>query len=469
MRHIGLGFALVSLLALSGCGGDDGAGGGNAGTGNVSGQGGSATGGNGGSGTGGSGTGGSATGGTGGSGGGTGGSVGLPTCDPLPAPTGTTVDVTPGDAGNLHSMIQSAGPNTTFVLADGTYAISSTLQLSKAGVSLRSASNDAQKVVIDGQYQVNELVAVSASDVTIADITFTHAVDHAIHAYPPSENVDVKNLTVYRARLVDNGEQFIKINNIAGQPGYIDDGRVECSEFLLTDAGRPHIETAVSGCYTGGIDAHNAWNWVVRKNRFEGIYCETGLAEHAIHFWKGSRDTLVENNVILDCARGIGFGLGGGAGERQYPDNPYGGEMLAHFDGIIRNNVVWANIPFYDTGIEIDEAKTPKVFHNTVVSGTGATNMFSAIDARFASTITVIQNNLTDKITQRDGAQATLGNNLESTPLGDFVSAGSDFHLVPGASDAIDQGMQVSDPGLDIDGDAHDTGAPDIGCDEFKP
>jgi hypothetical protein len=279
----------------------------------------------------------------------------------------------------------------------------------------------------------------------------------------------VKNLVVYRARLVDNGEQFIKVNNIAGQLGYIDDGRVECSEFLLTDEGRPHIETAVSGCYTGGIDVHNAWNWIVRKNRFEGIYCETGLAEHAIHFWKGSRDTLVENNVIIDCARGIGFGLGGGAGERLYPDNPYNGEMLSHFDGIIRNNVIWADIPWYDTGIEIDEAKTPKVFHNTVVSGPGATNMFSAIDARFASTITTIQNNLTDKITQRDGAQATLGNNLEATPLTDLVSAGTDFHLVAGATDAIDQGMQVSDPGLDIDGDAHDNGAPDIGCDEFAP
>lgn len=95
--------------------------------------------------------------------------------------------------------------------------------------------------------------------------------------------------------------------------------------------------------------------------------------------------------------------------------------------------------------------------------------MFSAIDARFDSTITIIQNNLTDKITQRDGAQATLGNNLESTPLSDFVGAGTDFHLVAGAADAIDQGMVVSDPGVDIDGEAHDTGTPDIGADEFHP
>ncbi len=333
-----------------------------------------------------------------------------------------------------------------------------------------SKSDDATKVTIDGQYTVAELIAVSASDVTIADVTLTHGVDHAIHAYPPAANTDVKNLVVYRARLVDNGEQFIKINNIAGQPGYIDEGRVECSQFLMTDAGRPHVESCCGGCYTGGIDAHNAWKWVVRKNQFEGIYCDgAGLAEHAIHFWKGSRDTLVENNTIINCARGIGFGLGGGGGERKYPDNPYGGAMLAHFDGIIRNNVIWADNPWFDTGIEIDEAKTPKVFHNTVVSGSGATGFFSSIDARFSVTDTVIQNNLTNKITQRDGAQATLGNNLESTPLSDFVSAGSDFHLTAGASDAIDQGMVVSDPGVDIDGETHDVGAPDIGADEAQP
>jgi hypothetical protein len=72
----------------------------------------------------------------------------------------------------------------------------------------------------------------------------------------------------------------------------------------------PSAHRAGLRLYTGGIDAHQARDWVVRANRFTGIYCEDGeVAEHAIHFWTGSRDTLIENNVIVNCSRGIGLGL----------------------------------------------------------------------------------------------------------------------------------------------------------------
>ncbi len=447
----------------SSSGGGSGVGGGGAG-GTSGGGGSSASGGGGGaSGSGGSGTGGDA--GSGGSGGGT-----SLACPPLPAPTGAVVNAKPSDAASLHSIVMGAAAGSTILLADGTYDITSTLQLAKAGVSLRSASNDASKVIIDGKYAVNELVAVSATNVTIAHVTLTHAVDHAIHAYPPGANQDVKNLVIYGVKLVDHGEQFVKVNPIGSTPGYVDEGRVECSEFLMTAAGRPKVESCCGGCYTGGIDVHAAWKWVVRNNRFEGIYCENGgLAEHAVHFWKGARDTLVENNTIIDCARGIGFGLGGGTGDRVYPDNPYGGAKLAHYDGIIRNNVVWANHAFYDTGIELDIAKQPLVFHNTVMHGSGATKAFSSIDYRFAETFAVIQNNLTNKITVRDGAQGTVDHNLQNTPLAYFVAAGSDFHLQSGAANAIDQGVSVAQAGVDMDGQAHDQGAPDLGADERKP
>ncbi len=453
-------------------GGTGGAGTGGASTGGT-GTGGAGTGGagTGGAGTGGAGTGGAGTGGAGTGGTGTGGTGGAGlACPALPAATGAVVNAKPTDAGNLHTIVKNAAAGSTILLADGNYPITSTLQLAKAGVALRSASNDATKVTIDGKYAVNELIAVSASNVTVAHVTLTQAVDHAIHAYPPGANQDVKNLVVYGARLVDNGEQFIKVNPNGSTPGYIDEGRVECSEFVMTAAGRPKVEKCCGGCYTGGIDVHAGWKWVVRNNRFEGIYCDAGgLAEHAIHFWKGSRDTLVENNTIVDCARGVGFGLGGGIGERAYPDNPNGGVKLAHYDGIIRNNVIWANHAFYDTGIELAIAKQPLVVHNTVVHGSGATKFFSSIDYRFAETFAVIQNNLVSKITMRDGAKGTVDHNLQSTPLGYFASAGKDFHLTAGATNAIDKGVSGPSAGVDMDGQAHDQGAPDLGADEVKP
>jgi hypothetical protein len=252
---------------------------------------------------------------------------------------------------------------------------------------------------------------------------------------------------------------------------YADRGRIECSLFRLTDEGRPHIEPEPGGCYTGGVDTHAGWGWVVRHNRFEDIYCDNGgLAEHAVHFWSASRDTLVENNTIINCARGIGFGLDGDGGDRVYPDNPFDGARYAHYDGIIRNNVIYADNPWHDTGIGIEHAREPLVLHNTVVSGPGATNLFRSIDYRWDDTRTVIRNNLTISLGARDGAQGSVESNLEATPLEYFLSAENlDFHLQGSAANAIDQGLVDSEAGLDLDGEPHAQGAPDLGADEYSP
>ncbi len=422
-----------------------------------------------GSSTSGPGAGGASTSGSGGSGSSTGVGGGAPIdCAPLAPATGTVVSVDPSQAGALAQMVFDAAPGTTFALAAGTYGLTATLQVRADGVTLRSQNDDATSVILDGGYTVNELIQITASDVTIAHVELTRSVDHLVHAFPPAAGQDVTGLRLYGVRMVDGGEQFLKVNPIAGQDGWVDDGRVECSTFLMTSAGRPHVESCCGGCYTGGIDVHSAWGWVVSGNRFEGIYCDgAGLAEHAVHFWKGSRDTLVERNEIVDCARGIGFGLGGGSGERVYPDAPQGGANLAHYDGIIRNNTILARIPYYDTGIEIDEAAEPVVAFNTVIATAGATNAFSSIDYRFASTSCVIQDNLVDNITQRDGAAGQVSNNLEATPLSYFAdAAGGDLHLVDGASGAIGQGVPRPDAGLDIDGEPRDAAAPDLGADE---
>jgi len=383
-------------------------------------------------------------------------------------PSGTTVRVTPGEVGSLSQTVFDAAADTTILLADGTYALSATLQLRAAGVTLRGESGDSSRVILDAGYAVNEAIQVTASRVTVAHLTVEHAVDHPIHATTPGAE-NVTDLVFHDVHLRDSGEQLLKVNP-GGGGGYVDRGRVECSRFTLTDAGRPNVEPCCGGCYTGGIDAHAAWGWVVRNNRFEGIYCDgAGLAEHAVHFWKGARDTLVENNVILDCARGIGFGLDGGTGDRVYPDSPSGGASLAHYDGIIRNNVVWANHAYYDTGIELHIASRPLVLHNTVVHGPNASGFFSSIDARFPQTDALLQNNITQRITQRDSPSATLVTNLESAPLSLFVdAAGQDFHLAAGAASAIDQGTAHAEAGVDLDGEPRGA-SPDIGADERTP
>ncbi len=451
---------LVAILACPlACGDSEATGGGGAGPGSGAGSGTGAD-----TGSGAAGTGGEGAAGAGGSGG-AGGTTPVD-CPALPAATGQVIQVDPSQASNLTDIVFNAPAGATLSLAPGTYAVPGILQLRADGVTLRSQTDDASSVVLDGAYAVPEIFQVTASDVTIAHVTITRSVDHLVHAFPPGDGSSISGLRLYGVRFVDGGEQFVKVNPV-GDGGWVDDGRVECSSFELTDQGRTQIEPCCGGCYTGGIDAHSTLGWVVARNRFEGIYCDNGgLAEHAVHFWKGARDSLVEGNVIVNCARGVGFGLGGGTGDRVWADNPHGGANLAHVDGIIRNNFIYADIDYFDTGIEAQETREPLILHNTVITPGGA-GFFSSIDYRFAITQVVIKNNLTNVITARDGATGDVSNNLEDTPLGYFADAGSgDLHLVDGATDALATGVAHAQAGLDIDGEAHDPTTPDLGADE---
>src|SRR5688572_26390703 len=82
----------------------------------------------------------------GGAGVGGGGSPGVE-CPALSAPTGSIVQVTAAQAGELPNIVFNAAAGTTFLLEDGTYTLASGLQLAKAGMVLRSASNDATRVI----------------------------------------------------------------------------------------------------------------------------------------------------------------------------------------------------------------------------------------------------------------------------------------------------------------------------------
>jgi hypothetical protein len=392
-------------------------------------------------------------------------------CAPLPDSNETIVRVSPSQAADLPTIVREASSGTTILLEDGTFKPGAPLQFRQSGVTLRSASNDATKVVIDGEYSVTEPVFIVASDVTVAHVTITRAIDHLVHVSPRGEATEnVTGTLLYGLRLIDGGEQFVKVNPNGDRTAFVDDGRVECSFFEMTDDGRPHVERNPGGCYTGGIDNHSSQGWVVRNNEFRDIYCAgEGLAEHAVHFWSASRDTLVENNTIINCARGIGFGLGESGGDRDYADDPYpNAGYIGHYDGIIRNNVIYADNQWFDTGMELAQARGAKVYHNTVFSTDEATGFYSSIDHRFANTDVDIRNNLVDRITRRNDANGQVEDNLEGIGPELFVDAASlDFHLAEGASAAIDQGVEVDEAGVDIDGQPHDRGAaPDLGADE---
>jgi hypothetical protein len=356
----------------------------------------------------------------------------------------------------LPGIVADAPAGSTIRLSPGTYDLDGrALVFNHPGVTLRSTSGNRTDVVVDGSYQARELASIAASSVTIADLTLARAVHHPVHISPPPGS-SISAIRLYNVRVVDPGQQAIKINP-SDATNTVDRGSIQCSLVELTDAGRPFVRD----CYTGGIDAHRARGWYVADNVIRGFWCPVGLAEHGIHFWRQSRDTVVERNLVVNNARGIGFGLGRNAGD-------------GHVNGLIRNNFVvvnddrvFASQGGFDVGIGLESAVNARVLHNSVVSTRAP---FSSIEWRWPGTKAIITNNLiSHTLRPRDGATAVTAGNLPHAPLSFFQDVSAhDLHLLPGGP-AVGRGVAVpaGDADQDIDGDARHDGARDVGADQL--
>jgi hypothetical protein len=391
-------------------------------------------------------------------------------CLPLPAPTGNVITVS--NVSQLESAVNSASSGTTILVVDGTYNLNGVyLRFDTSNVTLRSASGNREAVILDGNYSTTEIIQIVASNVTIADLTLREAYDHPIHVMSTS-STDTNGTLIYNVHIIDPGQQAIKINPVTGGH-YTDNGVIACSHIELTNTGRPHIR---DNCYTGGIDAHQSRDWVIRDNLIEGFWCSTGLSEHGIHFWVTCRDPVVERNVLRNNARGIGFGLQENGSGRTYPDGPCpsaGGQYVDHYGGIIRNNFVFVNDSAlfasqykFDCGICLWQACGSRALHNTVAS---TQPPFSSIEWRFSRTNVDIINNLVTHNLMDRGGTVTLSGNLQNQPPSLFVDGSNgDLHLAATATNAIDQVAAPADVSDDIDGDTRPFGSTsDIGADEY--
>ncbi len=356
---------------------------------------------------------------------------------------------TAGELANAVAAANAGGPRT-ILLGDGTYTLDQPLLVETAGVTVRGLSGNRDTVILEGAGMtgaVSHIFAVIGDNFTAADMTLRRVANHAVQIHG---ELDADSPVLRNLHISDTGEQMVKVSYEPGSSVGSDGGLVADCLFDYSAGIGPQY-------YIGGIDAHNAQDWTVRGNTFVDIRSPgLDIAEHAIHFWSASQNTVVEGNRIVNCDRGIGFGLGD----------------RGHQGGIIRNNMIYhdSSEGFADVAIGLETASDALLANNTVIMENSYPN---AIEYRFAETTGVtIVNNLTNRaIVARDEASATLSSNLDNAQISWFVDPSSgDLHLASAVAAVVDQGQTLDAVSDDFDGDPRPLGAGfDIGADEYWP
>lgn len=358
-----------------------------------------------------------------------------------------TIEVS--DFAELDNALDGANSGDVILLVDGTYQISGQFALVPGtdNITIKSKSGNRERVIVKGQGMygsVNHGFWVNKDNITIQDITIQEVANHCIQLDVDTDNFHLKNCI-----LRDGFQQLVKVPSSAGVPDPSENGIVEDCLFDYTAGVAPNW-------YTGGIDVHFGKDWIVRNNTFRDIQSPGGgLAEHAIHFWTDSEGTLVERNLIINCDRGIGFGLG----------------SVQHIGGIIRNNMIYhdGSGTYADVGIAIESSSNTQIYNNTIYFD--HKRYSNAIEYRFSGTYgAYIANNLTNKlITSRNGGTGTLESNVTDAQSSWFVNPSSgDLHLADRITDVVDQGNTISGLIDDFDGDRRPQGGGiDIGADEL--
>ncbi|GLR17719.1 MopE-related protein [Portibacter lacus] len=337
------------------------------------------------------------------------------------------------------------GGNKTILIADGTYAVASTASypyITASNMVIRSASGNRDAVILTGQGMkaVNGTeigLSLQGDNITVADLTIKEVGNHGI-------SLNSNNNLIHNVRIQNTFEQMIKGTS---QDGGSDDCIVQCSLFEYTAGIGPQF-------YIGGLDIHDGDNWIVRDNIFKSIASPSGSqAEHAVHFWNNSSNNIVERNLMYNCDRGVGFGLG---------------QNSANEGGIIRNNMITNDGagPFNDVGIGLESSPNTKVYNNTIFI-----SYQNSIEYRFSSTTNVdIQNNLTNKrIWLRNNGSGNVENNVTNAVEDWFVSTSTgNLRLASARANIIDQGADLAEVTDDIDQRSRplDSGI-DLGAHEF--
>ncbi len=293
------------------------------------------------------------------------------------------------------------------ILEDGVYDVASTISITRPNTFIISFSGAPSKVVLRGNGMfkspdVKNIFTVQAPGFLLDGVTLKEVSNHLIQI----KGEKGANFPIIRnCILQDSYQQLIKVTTgRKNRPS--EGGIIENCLFEYTAGIGPNF-------YIGGIDAHGVTNWLIRKNVFKYIASpEKQISEYAVHLWGNAQNNIVDNNIIIDSDRGIGFGMG-----NNKSDN------FSSFAGVVSNNIIWHSNndhPFADTGICLENSPKTLIEGNYIYL---EHNYDRAIEYRFVGTqqVTIQNNHVNKSITSRNGGQAELTNNSTDLEMVDFL------------------------------------------------
>jgi len=280
----------------------------------------------------------------------------FPEAPPLPAPSGQVIRATTVD--ELLQAVEEVRPGGTILLANGHYFLPRYFAITTDNVTLRGASGDRDKVVLDGaRSRHGELVGVTgAVGVTIADLTIQNVKWNGIKI---NSDRGADKVVIHNCVLHNIWQRGIKAPAMPKDQS--DAGPRDCRvQYCLFYNDRPKqfaddesdTPKTFNGNYIGGIDVKNTINWTISDNVFLGIQGRTREGRGCIYISENGRKCTIERNVCLDCDIGIALG------------NPALGHTPLHaIECVVRDNFV-AQCP--ETGILACYTRGCDILRNTV-------------------------------------------------------------------------------------------------------
>jgi regulation of enolase protein 1 (concanavalin A-like superfamily) len=344
----------------------------------------------------------------------------------------------------LREALSRLVPQTTVLLAPGTYRLSASLTIASGDVTLAGAGASPGDVQLVAQSSdpdaMPQAIVVTGARVTLTNFTLRGYPDTAVRYVAGAGQPRVRALW-----FLDNAGAIHaeRLSGLAMDGGVIEDSRVQRASTSHYELARDAIVV------TGGR------GWVVRRNVFRDVRRADGLPRATVRIGAAADNAVVEANTFIDCELEIALAADGGA------RGPSGVQ--------VRNNFITrAQWMQGAAAITITNAPGARVLHNTaLLNGSHP----AVIELRSSGTVQgVVRNNLLDGPVVTVGGAAALieSNETDASPAMFVNAAAGDLHLLESATTAIGRAVPEPSVAFDWDGQPRPGDGADIGADEFS-